>query len=89
MVNKAPLPVPNQLKAQLEKCKSVRDEEFCKSREKTPQVCCRQYIDPSSSRNANREVRGSVWRTDLVEERILNELNPLKPLPSRHSGRDD
>eukprot|EP00545_Synedropsis_sp_CCMP1620_P011124 CAMPEP_0119012360 /NCGR_PEP_ID=MMETSP1176-20130426/6507_1 /TAXON_ID=265551 /ORGANISM="Synedropsis recta cf, Strain CCMP1620" /LENGTH=52 /DNA_ID=CAMNT_0006965299 /DNA_START=48 /DNA_END=206 /DNA_ORIENTATION=+ len=30
------LPVPPQLKAQLDKCKSVRDEKFYKSREKTP-----------------------------------------------------
>jgi hypothetical protein len=33
-----PLPVPAQLEAQLAKCKSVRDSEFHKSREKTPQV---------------------------------------------------
>eukprot|EP00547_Thalassionema_nitzschioides_P006994 CAMPEP_0194205352 /NCGR_PEP_ID=MMETSP0156-20130528/4650_1 /TAXON_ID=33649 /ORGANISM="Thalassionema nitzschioides, Strain L26-B" /LENGTH=52 /DNA_ID=CAMNT_0038931603 /DNA_START=126 /DNA_END=284 /DNA_ORIENTATION=- len=31
-----PLPVPAQLKAQLDKCKSVRDESYYKSREKTP-----------------------------------------------------
>eukprot|EP00526_Cylindrotheca_closterium_P026350 CAMPEP_0113639444 /NCGR_PEP_ID=MMETSP0017_2-20120614/20689_1 /TAXON_ID=2856 /ORGANISM="Cylindrotheca closterium" /LENGTH=55 /DNA_ID=CAMNT_0000550651 /DNA_START=65 /DNA_END=232 /DNA_ORIENTATION=- /assembly_acc=CAM_ASM_000147 len=32
------LPVPNQLKAQLDKCKSVRSADtYCKSRAKTPQ----------------------------------------------------
>jgi hypothetical protein len=31
-----PLPVPPQLKAQLDKCKSVREETYYKSREKTP-----------------------------------------------------
>ena len=30
------LPVPAQLKAQLDKCKSVRNSEYYKSREKTP-----------------------------------------------------
>jgi uridine kinase len=31
-----PLPVPPQLKAQLDKCKVVRDDKYYKSREKTP-----------------------------------------------------
>eukprot|EP00548_Thalassiothrix_antarctica_P002424 CAMPEP_0194145592 /NCGR_PEP_ID=MMETSP0152-20130528/17673_1 /TAXON_ID=1049557 /ORGANISM="Thalassiothrix antarctica, Strain L6-D1" /LENGTH=53 /DNA_ID=CAMNT_0038845867 /DNA_START=55 /DNA_END=216 /DNA_ORIENTATION=+ len=31
-----PLPVPPQLRAQLDKCKSVRGEDHYKSREKTP-----------------------------------------------------
>eukprot|EP00542_Grammatophora_oceanica_P021854 CAMPEP_0194026554 /NCGR_PEP_ID=MMETSP0009_2-20130614/857_1 /TAXON_ID=210454 /ORGANISM="Grammatophora oceanica, Strain CCMP 410" /LENGTH=52 /DNA_ID=CAMNT_0038665303 /DNA_START=83 /DNA_END=241 /DNA_ORIENTATION=- len=31
-----PLPVPAQLKTQLDKCKSIRDENYHKSREKTP-----------------------------------------------------
>eukprot|EP00566_Odontella_aurita_P031836 CAMPEP_0113556310 /NCGR_PEP_ID=MMETSP0015_2-20120614/17189_1 /TAXON_ID=2838 /ORGANISM="Odontella" /LENGTH=58 /DNA_ID=CAMNT_0000457659 /DNA_START=185 /DNA_END=361 /DNA_ORIENTATION=+ /assembly_acc=CAM_ASM_000160 len=30
-----PLPVPNQLSAQLEKCKSVRNDSYHKSRNKT------------------------------------------------------
>jgi hypothetical protein len=30
------LPVPAQLKAQLDKCKSVRSSDYYKSREKTP-----------------------------------------------------
>eukprot|EP00568_Trieres_chinensis_P011872 CAMPEP_0183291802 /NCGR_PEP_ID=MMETSP0160_2-20130417/1092_1 /TAXON_ID=2839 ORGANISM="Odontella Sinensis, Strain Grunow 1884" /NCGR_SAMPLE_ID=MMETSP0160_2 /ASSEMBLY_ACC=CAM_ASM_000250 /LENGTH=53 /DNA_ID=CAMNT_0025452653 /DNA_START=45 /DNA_END=206 /DNA_ORIENTATION=+ len=36
-MTKAPLPVPDQLKAQLEKCKSVRDDTYIKSRKKTAQ----------------------------------------------------
>eukprot|EP00567_Pseudictyota_dubia_P002773 CAMPEP_0197448894 /NCGR_PEP_ID=MMETSP1175-20131217/19419_1 /TAXON_ID=1003142 /ORGANISM="Triceratium dubium, Strain CCMP147" /LENGTH=58 /DNA_ID=CAMNT_0042980815 /DNA_START=165 /DNA_END=341 /DNA_ORIENTATION=+ len=34
---KDPLPVPDQLSAQLEKCKSVRNEFYHKSRDKTPE----------------------------------------------------
>lgn len=32
------LPVPDQLKVQLDKCKTVRGDDYHKSREKTPQV---------------------------------------------------
>jgi hypothetical protein len=31
-----PLPVPPQLKAQLDKCKVMRDDKYYKSRDKTP-----------------------------------------------------
>ncbi len=33
------LPVPDQLKVQLGKCKTVRDANFHKSRDKTIEVC--------------------------------------------------
>eukprot|EP00532_Pseudo-nitzschia_australis_P008163 CAMPEP_0168163140 /NCGR_PEP_ID=MMETSP0139_2-20121125/209_1 /TAXON_ID=44445 /ORGANISM="Pseudo-nitzschia australis, Strain 10249 10 AB" /LENGTH=57 /DNA_ID=CAMNT_0008079999 /DNA_START=119 /DNA_END=292 /DNA_ORIENTATION=+ len=37
MAETAPLPVPNQLKTQLQKCKTVRTADtYCQSREKTP-----------------------------------------------------
>eukprot|EP00534_Pseudo-nitzschia_fraudulenta_P004012 CAMPEP_0201124064 /NCGR_PEP_ID=MMETSP0850-20130426/10360_1 /ASSEMBLY_ACC=CAM_ASM_000622 /TAXON_ID=183588 /ORGANISM="Pseudo-nitzschia fraudulenta, Strain WWA7" /LENGTH=54 /DNA_ID=CAMNT_0047391251 /DNA_START=111 /DNA_END=275 /DNA_ORIENTATION=- len=36
MSETAPLPVPNQLKAQLKKCKTVRNADtYCQSREKS------------------------------------------------------
>eukprot|EP00537_Pseudo-nitzschia_pungens_P002732 CAMPEP_0172363182 /NCGR_PEP_ID=MMETSP1060-20121228/6613_1 /TAXON_ID=37318 /ORGANISM="Pseudo-nitzschia pungens, Strain cf. cingulata" /LENGTH=53 /DNA_ID=CAMNT_0013085869 /DNA_START=144 /DNA_END=305 /DNA_ORIENTATION=+ len=36
MAETSPLPVPNQLKAQLQKCKTVRSADtYCQSREKT------------------------------------------------------
>ena len=38
MAGKDPLPVPAQLEAQLGKCRSVRNDECCKSRDKTKQV---------------------------------------------------
>ena len=32
------LPIPDQLNAQLQKCKTVRDKDYYKSREKTNEV---------------------------------------------------
>jgi hypothetical protein len=42
------LPVPDQLKVQLDKCKTVRGDDYHKSREKTPQVSHTPPTPPQS-----------------------------------------